>query len=323
MPAKKPRQHTSARVGIDLSVSRVRKCLDAKGVNISIEKAVADLKTEGKALTDETKALVDVAYATIYDQRKAKHLATIESLTDSKDSHGKPKSKDKAASDKKKAKNMGKYPVRTNTVEEKLDLVSKMRCRFSGDAAVALASGLDYLLREVVEAAMVHVRTVANMAIIQVKHAVDPSFTKLPVYPLIANLPVIKAAVADLENPDSKDDAKDDEAPEPADDSNGVSFEFYVNLICKRVRSELCAKDDLYKPIRIGQSIRKFGSDVVLQFIERIVPLIELYTETTKIKTVNAEVIGFIFELILRDAKVDSAPFKAYIAEKMAKFDSK
>jgi hypothetical protein len=315
-PVKQARQQVSKQIGINLSVSRVRKHVDKNNVNADVEGAIAELKAlvvkeaagekiDCSKATKPTIAMVKKAYATVYDARKQRYDAQKDRLTKSKD-----------AADKKKLAALEAFPAKTNTLAEKIDYVSKLRCRFSNDASVVLSSGLDYVVQDLVRTAMTNARGMGK-AIIQVGHVVQGDFSAVSVYPLVSRLPVVADAEAAkdavLEEGEVAEEAKDDE-------DTGSTFEFYINLICKGVKAELVAKDETYSHIRISKHIRKFCSDVVIQLIERLSPLIKLYASTSKIKTVNDDVVRFLFQFLLTDAGIDSAPFLAFVDARLAAF---
>lgn len=313
---KSSRQQISKLIGINLSVSRVRKHVDKNNVNADIESACAELKTllalesEGKkpdlkTVSEATNTLVERAYSQIYDVRKTKYDALKDRLSSSK-----------STSDAKKLKDMDPFPVKTETLSEKVDYVSKLRCRFSNDASVVLSSALDYVVQDLVRTAMVQARSLGK-AIIQVQHVVHGEFSSVGVYPLVHQLDVVQKALQLADPVEDGDDEKVD-VPDGEDDENhGSTFEFYINLICKSVKAKLVESDESYTSIRISKHIRKFCSDVVIQLIERVSPLIKLYASTAKVKTVNDDVIKFIFKFILLDAGGCTDKFCAFMEERL------
>jgi histone H3/H4 len=316
---KSSRQQISKLIGINLSVSRVRKHVDKNNVNADIEAACTELKAlieqekEGKkvdlkTMSEATVSLVDKAYLTIYDVRKAKHDALKKRLGDSK-----------TAGDSKKLKGLEAFPAKTGTLSEKVDYVSKLRCRFSNDASVVLSSALDYVVQDLVRTAMVNARELGK-AIIQVQHVVQGDFSAVSVYPLVHKLEVVQKALHvgdEVFEAEAEDEDKADVPEEDDDEKNSSTFEFYINLICKNVKAILVAEDETYQPIRISKHIRKFCSDVVIQLIERISPLIKLYANTAKVKTVNDDVIKFIFKFLLLDAGGCPDGFCTFMQERL------
>jgi hypothetical protein len=327
----KTRTQVSKLMGINLSVSRVRGHLDLKNINLDIENALAEFRpiilteADGKKvdldkLSDATKALVVRAYTEVYEDRKTKHDSQVARLT-----------KSKAKDAKAKLAELGTFPARTNTAKEQNELVSKLRCRFSQESAAVLASALDYVIQQLMRAAMINARA-NGKAIIKVAHAVqdtpDNKFSGVEMSALVYNLDVVQEAIKaqNKENKDAKDgdDTEDpkDEEDEDTDDTKKSSFRFYVNQICKSIKDELTEKDDNYKPIRISQEIRNFGSDVVIQMIQRVAPQIKLYTETADIKTVNDRVVKHVFNSFLIDAKCDGKAFNAFVDARLEAYRS-
>jgi histone H3/H4 len=311
---KSSRQQISKLIGINLSVSRVRKHVDKNNVNADIEAACCELKAlhaleskgdvvDHSTLSVETVAIVNKAYSQIYDVRKSKYEAL----------------KARLGGDPTNTKPLGVFHEKTETLAEKIDYVSKLRCRFSNDASVVLSSALDYVVQDIVRTAMVRARS-SGKAIIQVHHVVDNDFSSVGVYPLVHCLDAVQKALNVKEHVDGEEDKDNDkgvDTDEVFDDKHDSTFEFYINLICKSVKAKLVAEDETYAPIRISKHIRKFCSDVVIQLIERISPLIKLYAATAKVKTVNDDVIKFIFEFLLLDAGGCSNEFTSFMVERL------
>lgn len=318
---KSSRQQISKIIGINLSVSRVRKHVDKNNVNADVEAACVELKSFAeqekngqkvnmKELSPETLALVDKAYERIYGARKTKHDALKARLTASN-----------TPGDAKRLKELVAFSEKKDTWEEKVDYVSKLRCRFSNEASVVLSSGLDYVVQDIVRSAMVRARSLGK-AIIQVCHVVHEDFSSLSVYPLVHKLDVVQKA---LHSGTVTEDQEDDEKVEAVDvddddDKNGTTFEFYVNLICKNVKTKLVESDESYAQTRISKHIRKFCSDVVIQLIERLSPLVKLYAQTAKVKTVTDDVVKFIFTFLLLDANRDNKGLCTYMDERLKTF---
>jgi histone H3/H4 len=332
---KTSRKQTSKMIGINLSVSRVRKHVDKNNVNADIEAACSELKSlralevagetvDHSTLSKETVAIVNKAYMQIYNVRKNKHEALktrSDNPTDGKNE-------------------MEEFPSKTESLTEKIEYVSKLRCRFSSDASVVLASALDYVVQELVKTAMMRAQS-QGKAIIQVQHVVQGDFANLGVYSLVNKLDVVQKALRNenesVEEEGNEDDKKEDDKKEgneddkkegneddkkegnedDEDDKKDSTFEFYIKLICKSVKAKLVEKDISFTSIRISKNISKFCSDVVIQLIERISPLIKLYTTTAKVKTVNDDVIMFIFKFLLLDAGSSSDDHCKFMQERM------
>lgn len=315
-PEKPSRQQMSKTVGINLSVSRVRKHVDKFNVNKDVEKVVDELKTlQSQDLKDgfddklsaETKSMIERAYVEVYEKAKEKHEATMKRLSESK-----------LAADKKKLKEMTEYPARSNSLDEYVRLVSKLRYRFSNDASIVLSSALDYIVQDLVRLAMVNARR-DNKAIIQVSHITQDGFKSSCSYPFVNNLKVVEDALAStVASEEQKEPEKvESDDKQQSDDTSSATFKFYVGLICKEVKAELVKQDEQYSPIRISDHIRVFCSDVVVQFIERVTPLIKLYTGATNVRTVNDGAIKFILDFLSADSKNDTSGLLAFVKDRL------
>lgn len=285
---KKARRQLSKALNINLSVSRVRKILDKENLNANIEKAISELKNN--CCGEETDALVQRAYRDIYDSRKTQRDKLTAILKKKKDT-----------ASKKRLKEFKPFPKRTDSLEEKTELVSKLRYRFSNDASVALTSVLDYVVQDLANTAMLNARSVYK-SIIKIEHVMMKNLEDSRVFPLLDTLPILKTIR---------------EKHEDESYHSGSNFDFYVHEICKQVRAELVKEDENYKSIRISKEIRQFGSRVLIEIIERISPLIQLYIENTNIKTINADVIKFIVKFLYIDAKVDCGELFKFVDEKL------
>jgi histone H3/H4 len=93
-------------------------------------------------------------------------------------------------------------------------------------------------------------------------------------------------------------DVREDEEVE----DHKTSFKFYVHLICKKLIEE---NKDIpeYKSLRISTEIKEYLSDLLVEFIQRISPLVRLTTDSMKNKTVNDVAILRVVEAILIDGK--------------------
>ena len=236
---KSARQQLSKVVGINLSVSRVRRYVDNHNINSDINtaceelKLFADGKNEEKELSPSTALLVTRAYSEIYDLRRQKHDALRDRLKNSK-----------SRDSKKRLKALKPFPERLNTFQEQLEYVGKLRYRFSSDSTVALAAALDFVVQELARSAMVNAKA-KGKAIIQVEHLCNEDFHTLSVYPLLYNLDVVKNQL--LSQSDDSEEQEDDSKEE---ESHSSTFEFYVNEICKTVKAQLVEEDESYSSIR-------------------------------------------------------------------------
>jgi hypothetical protein len=106
--------------------------------------------------------------------------------------------------------------------------------------------------------------------------------------------PAESAAPAPESTPAPAVPAAAEEAPEESDDDAAVdvsdsktSFKFYVHQVCKN----LVKKDERYKSVRVSTEIRGYLSDLLVEFIQRLAPLVALTASAMKNKTVNDSAI--------------------------------
>lgn len=168
--------------------------------------------------------------------------------------------------------------------------ISKLRFRFTGDSSIYLASGIDYLVKGVIKSCIKN--TVKDKkAIIKVKHIFNNEFNNSECITLLSKLSIYKQAEENLTSSD-----ENTVESEPDSESSVVDFKHYMNNAFKTVKDDM--KDSKYDKVRISKPFRVFLSDVVVQFIQSISPFINLYLNSTKKKTVNYEVIEYVFKQI-------------------------
>lgn len=293
---KSSRKQMSTVLDIDMSTSRARNYLDKYNINADVESALAELRAkkagDKKALSAKTESLVKRAYDEVYTPRKERHDSAVA----------------KAKGNAKKLKELGDSPVKNNTVDEQIDYVSKLRWRFSNDSKIVLATALDFVIQKLAESAMVNARN-AGKAIIHLRHVFEGDCQSMAVYPLVDRL----AITQDVLSAENKDDEEDVDDGDDKDNDNPFDFKFYIQQKCKRVKTELTKKNETYNRIRISSKFKEDCSEIVVQLIKRLSPLIELFATTSDIKTVNDKVIMFVFKMILLDSGVCCKEFDEYI----------
>ena len=63
----------------------------------------------------------------------------------------------------------------------------------------------------------------------------------------------------------------------------------------------------------VSKRIRKFCSDVIIQLIERLSPLVKLYVSDTGVKTVTDRTVMFTFNFLLTDWGSDCEGFYNFV----------
>ena len=310
---KKHRTQVTDAADIKISAARTRRHIDKLNINHCINEPIDAIRGQ----LDEHKKLSEIDVGTL-------------------DAAGAEELKKKLAA------------IDVPALESKLAALTHERVRFSNTAPVVLSIICDELVREIAQHAMENV-IAHKKKIIHIEHLHTPGIENISLYPLIKSLPSFAAKSEEHEKirrqvevdkeinialtkvkkqlrkkfgrdvdqyfaGDEKSGPKEPvekPAPEEAqsDDDDGVdhktSFKFYVNQICK----SLVAENEKYKPIRISSEIKSYLSDLVVEFIKRVSPLVYLTTKSMKNKTANDAVILRVVEMLL----VDSKPFKESI----------
>jgi hypothetical protein len=159
------------------------------------------------------------------------------------------------------------------TTKDLLALTAKGRCRFSNNALLVLTAGLDYIVQVLLRDAMT-ATTAASKTNVQGLATPTANFG---VYSFVERLPCMR--------------------PDAVVAASPVSFDFYVGLIYKRLKAEAALQN-----VRVGQATRKLCSDIVVDAIARLSPLLVLYVESVKVKTVTDVAVRFVFKALLADA---------------------
>ncbi len=108
-----------------------------------------------------------------------------------------------------------------------------------------------------------------------------------------------------ITEPDHHDDEDLDTDDEDEED-DGRSFEHYVRQVCYNVMNQKIESgpktNKVYNSIRISHEVRKFGSQLIIDFIKRLCPLLRGQIQTMEVKTVSPEVVtqitNFMFEYV-------------------------
>jgi hypothetical protein len=115
---------------------------------------------------------------------------------------------------------------------------------------------------------------------------VDPDAAKSEVKP-----EAVAEVAAEAEKPEAKEEDED------SDSDSKTSFKFYVDKVCK----ELVRREPKYSAIRVSTKIKVYLSDLVVEFIQRISPLVHLTAHLMKNKTINDIAILKTVEALLLD----------------------
>lgn len=94
------------------------------------------------------------------------------------------------------------------------------------------------------------------------------------------------------------------------DDNEKHTFGFYMNLLCRKViSSKMDIGESQYYDIKVSASVKKFLSDLVVDFIARISPLIRILISHTDVKTVDEDVMITVLRMMITDGYHNSSGF--------------
>jgi histone H3/H4 len=92
-----------------------------------------------------------------------------------------------------------------------------------------------------------------------------------------------------------------DQNKNPTDD-NEINFIFYIGQVCQKIKKDHEDDKNEYDSVRVSANIKKFFSDLVMEFLKRIAPQIRIITEIMKVKTINEKVMETAIKLLLVDS---------------------
>lgn len=315
--AHKTRVQTNKAIGVSISAARSRRHLDKLNLNLVLDMAIKEPKSQIQAYKAAKSQLetLKVPCVTEVDGKK------IHELRD-------------ATADEQAAASATVAAIEPQlaVLESRIASLSRERTRFSNEAAIVLSITCDELTQQLAEHTMNRV-LLCKKKIIQISHLHESGIEALSLYPLIKTLPsfvktsaefarieqedktaaLLAAALAQAEKdfkkkyevtaPKKKKEAEPEATPEAVEtDEEDVadsktSFRFYVHQVCKTVT----ARDPKFADVRVSTAIRGYLSDLLVELIQRISPLVLLTANSMKNKTVNDVAILRTIEFLLID----------------------
>jgi len=168
------------------------------------------------------------------------------------------------------------------SVDDYVEYITKKRYRFSSDAAVAMSTILDYLLRQSI--------------LSSINNAQEKSESKVSWYV------------------DEKIGVRCLLRSSQETDESTTDF-YYINNMYKLLKGTENSP-------RITNEFRTACSDLVASVIRRFVPLVVMFANASKMKTINETTIMFVLRFLVADAGGDSTGIEEYIQEKLTLFRS-
>lgn len=297
---KQERKQKSKQNGLLMSVPRVRKFMDRYGVNKHYDKIVDVLiksKTESVTLSAEEKDTIEQAYKLVYTPRLERYNEYQSKL-----------SAGTITSGHKKYKSVVNFKPRTDSVEEKVDVVNKLKYRFSSSSTVALSAVLEYITHGIVKSAIMS--TIVSEKSIVTIHSLFSDISDKSWFPILKDTEEFKkfnlsAQVEDKVEEDSKEDDKE------------TSLDFCINTIFKSVKTKLLETDKKYENVKIGKKFREFCSQLLLQLISRYNCLFKLCTEYNKCKTITDDTVLFVTRMLMVDSGVSDPLVLPFVYSKL------
>jgi hypothetical protein len=330
-PVKQPRVQVTKQLHIFVSPARVRRHFDKLGLNAAIDKEIKPYKqrlatfkeAERQLATGKIEFVTEVKTTTEVD---GKTKTTKKNVKESRELTEAERASAQAVVDSIRPEEQ--------SLNDKISALSRERVRFSDKASITLAIICDQIVAQLGKHAMDRVLD-EKKKIIQVSHVHGAGVELLPLYQLFCTLPSFKKtqaaidaqslerayakrladAVAKAEKDLRKkydikkkapaapkaDHAEEadlvEEQEEDATYDSKTSFKFYVHQVCKHVIDS----DVKYRSVRISAAIKNYLSDLLVEFIKRMSPLILETTVNMKNKTVNNPAIMRTAEFLLID----------------------
>ena len=297
---KQERKQKSKQNGLLMSVPRVRKFMDRYGINKHYDKIVDVLiksKTESVTLSAEEKETIEQAYKLVYTPKLERYNEYQSKL-----------SAGTITSGHKKYKSVVNFKPRTDSVEEKVDVVNKLKYRFSSSSTVALSAVLEYITHGIVKSAIMS--TIVSEKSIVTIHSLFSDTSDKSWFPILKDTEEFKklnlgVQVEDKVEEDSKEDDKE------------TSLDFCINTIFKSVKTKLLESDKKYENVKIGKKFREFCSQLLLQLISRYNCLFKLCTEYNKCKTITDDTVLFVTRMLMVDSGVSDPLVLPFVYSKL------
>ena len=204
-----------------------------------------------------------------------------------------------------KEKEQKNEEIKLNSVV--VDVLSKHKYKFSNNSFKVLSVFLDMLIEEITLHAMNEL--VKNKkSIINLKYLFTNENTSGTLFNIYSNLSTYEtekvnqttSSTESVEPVESTEEVSEPTEPtepvEPveSEDKTGksINFEFYVRKICNKLK--LTSED--FNKIKVSDKYQKFCSNLILDFLDRVVPLTKILLEVMTTKTITE----LVFETILK-----------------------
>lgn len=306
---------------------------------VRLEKLAQDLK-EGRVTASQVEAARK-------QREEAENKKTVE--------------KTKKEAERKAKGQPERAPKKVTEYSNDIELLNKMKIRFSKESATLVAGTICTAMHELMEFGMASA-IASGLKILKSRHILQPGYEQLPLSCFYKNLDAFKWGLAkeaarveeeqkkkaekkakkakkaaeketeketepEVENVENGENDEEDEDEDEEDDER--NFGHYIRQVCYDVMNrkvdEVKTKTDekeiellkKYGNIQVSKEIREFGSQLVVNFIQMMNPLLKGQIKTMGVKTISPEVIKQIIDFMLMVANISTVEFNATMERKL------
>lgn len=203
-----------------------------------------------------------------------------------------------------------------------IDVLSKHKYKFSSNSFKVLSVFLDLMIEEITLHAMNEL--VKNKkSIINLKYIFNNENTSGDLYGIYSKLSTYineKKAQSSTETVESTEPSEPTEASEETTEqatgettesesveTKSINFEFYIRKICNKLK---VSSEDFAK-IKVSEKYQKFCSNLLLDFLDNVVPLTKILLEVMTTKTIT----DLVFETIIKIQLYDNSKLDSLLSE--------
>lgn len=201
---------------------------------------------------------------------------------------------------KKKEENKESFDINDLVV----DIISKQKYKFSNTSFKVLSVFLDTMVEEITQHAMEEL--VKNKkAIVNTKYVYLNENPNSPLFKIYSNLPTyinelnnLKKAAEPVEETNEEETSEQTEQQESKENLKNINFEFYIRKVCNKLKT---TKEE-FASLKVSERYQKFCSNLILDFLDKTIPMIVLLLEVMTTKTIT----DLVFETIIKLQLIDS-----------------
>ncbi len=185
-----------------------------------------------------------------------------------------------------------------------VDVLAKHKYKFSNNSFKVLSVFLDMLIEEITLHAMNEL-VKHKKSIINLKYLFTNENSSGPLYHIYSNLATYQTeknnqtvstvdSTETSENVETTETTEESSEQQESEDKSGksINFEFYVRKICNKLK----LTSEEFNKIKVSDKYQKFCSNLILDFLDRVVPLTKILLEVMTTKTITE----LVFETILK-----------------------